>query len=353
MVLYVDDTLCTGEKEEVEWVYKQIEQHVKIERLGKLKKHLGIWYEWRRDLKGEIYLETHMPKIIKEISDSFEKATGKKAKEYDTPGAPGKSLGKNEGPVEKLDEYRSIVGKVMYLATKQRPDISNAVRELATHLANPGKEHWKALERCVGYLERKGSRNLILRRPTSLTSISDCDSDYANDPKDRKSISGRINTLGGMITSWTSKKQRTVSLSSSEAEYQALSECVQEAMFTKNLVKEITGEEHTAIIYEDNSGTIFLVKNQQVSARTKHIDIRHHYMRNLQKDKHIDIRFKRSENNSSDIMTKNTTKEIHEKHSERIRNGTLNFRKEDVAENESKQTLITNYFTQAKRRGSA
>jgi hypothetical protein len=138
---------------------------------------------------------------------------------------------------------------------------------------------------------------------------------------DRKSISGRINTLGGMTTNWTSKKQNTVSLSNSEAEYQSLSECVQESVFTQDLVEE----RKTAIIYEDNLGTIFLVKNQQLSSRTKHIDIRHHYMRDLQDNKALDVIFKRSENNSADIMTKNTTREVHDNHTQQIRNGTLPF----------------------------
>jgi hypothetical protein len=132
-----------------------------------------------------------------------------------------------------------------------------------------------------------------------------------------------------MTTNWTSKKQNTVSLSSSEAEYQALRN-VQESVFTQNLVEELTGKRKPAIIYEDNLGTIFLVKNQQVSSRTKHIGIRHQYMRDLQDNKALDVRFKRSENNSANIMTKNTTREVHDKHTQQIRNGTLPFWKEDV-----------------------
>jgi hypothetical protein len=138
-----------------------------------------------------------------------------------------------------------------------------------------------------------------------LPSISDCDSDYAKDENDRRSVSGQLNTLGGMNTNWTSTKQHTVSFSSSEAEFQALSECVQEAVFTQNLIEELAGQKKPAIIYEEDLGTIFQVKNQQVSSRTKHIDIRHHFIRDLQDKKELDVRFKRSENNSADIMTKN------------------------------------------------
>jgi hypothetical protein len=138
-----------------------------------------------------------------------------------------------------------------------------------------------------------------------------------------------------MTTNGTSKKQNTVSLSSSAAEYQALSKCVQESVFTQNLVEELTGKRKPVIIYKDNFGTIFLVKSQQVSSRTKHIDIWHHYMRDLQDRKALDVRFKRSENNSADIMTKNTTREVHEKHTQQIRNGTLPFWKEYVKQDSS------------------
>jgi hypothetical protein len=108
---------------------------------------------------------------------------------------------------------------------------------------------------------------------------------------------------------------------------------VQEAVFTQNLLMELTGERKPAIIYEDSlAGAIFLVKNQQVSARTIHIDRRRHFMRELQAKKDLDVRFKRSEENSADIMTMNTTRDIQEKHTKRIRNGTLAFWKEDVTQ---------------------
>jgi hypothetical protein len=117
---------------------------------------------------------------------------------------------------------------------------------------------------------------------------------------------------------------------------------VQESVFTQNLVEELTGKRKPAIIYEDNLGTIFLVKNQQLSSRTKHIDIRHHCMRDLQDNQALDVRFKRSENNSTDIMTKNKTREDHDKHTQQIRSGTLPFWKEDV-----KQDSFVTEFTKS------
>ena len=85
-----------------------------------------------------------------------------------------------------------------------------------------------------------------------------------------------------------------------------------------------------AIIYGDNLGSIFLSKNTQVSARTKHIDIKHHYIRELREKGRLDIRFERSEDNTSDIMTKNLNRELHVKHADNIRNGTLACWREDV-----------------------
>jgi Reverse transcriptase (RNA-dependent DNA polymerase) len=168
LVLYVDDTLCAGERREVEWAYKKIEEKIKIVKLGRLKKHLGTIYDWKQDKSGNTYLEASMPKMIDEISEKFEQARGKKAKEYATPGTPGKTSKRNEGNIVDIDAYRSIVGKIMYYAIKIAPEICNTIRELAGHLSNPGEEHWKALERCVGNLTSEGTKPLCLRKPRVL-----------------------------------------------------------------------------------------------------------------------------------------------------------------------------------------
>jgi hypothetical protein len=106
-------------------------------------------------------------------------------------------------------------------------------------------------------------------------------------------------------------------------------------VFTQNLVGEPRGQKKPATIYEYNVGTIFLVKNQQVSSRTKHIDIRHHFIRDLQDKKEVDVRFKRSENNAADIMTNNTTRDVHDKHTQQVRDGTLPLWKENVKQDDS------------------
>jgi hypothetical protein len=109
---------------------------------------------------------------------------------------------------------------------------------LALHLSNPGEEHWIELGKCVGYLSYGKNLSFIYRKPSELRSISTCNSKYAQDPNNRKSILGRINTFGGTLSNWTSKKQGAVTLSSTDAEYYSLSECAQESKTNPNLLKK-------------------------------------------------------------------------------------------------------------------
>jgi len=279
-----------------------------------------------------------MPKIVEDIEEVYQRATGKKAKHYDTPGWPGKTLDKNTGEMVDIDNYRSLVGKLLYFSVKVAPELSNATRDLAGHMSNPGADHWKAAERLVGYVSKK-KIGLTYRQPRELRSISYCDSDYAKDTNDRKSISGRINTLGGMITSWSSKKQNTVTLSSTEAEYLSMASCCQEVKFTNMLLKELLGDFKPAIVYEDNVGAIFLVKNQQVGVRTKHIDVCHHFICNMESNNELDVCFCRSKSNPSDICTKNVSVKLFEKHAKDIEDGTLQCWREDVKTNTTTRSL--------------
>jgi len=136
--------------------------------------------------------------------------------------------------------------------------------------------------------------------------------------------SGLVTTLGGAIVLWGSKKQSTVTLSSTEAEYIALSNCAQEAKFLQMLISELGFKTvRPGIIYEDNMGAIYLSKNDHVSARTKHIDIRHHFLRELQDQGDIEVVKIDTSENPADISTKNTRESTHTKHAERIRMGHL------------------------------
>jgi len=134
------------------------------------------------------------------------------------------------------------------------------------------------------------------------------DTDYAKDEEDdRKSISGWISTLGGMLIGWNLKKQHTVSLSSCESKYISYGESCQEAVFMNQLLDELLHNDSSATVYRDNQGVLFLVKNRQVSQRTKHIDIRSHFVQDLQCAKKVIGAYVRSEENMANRATKNSS----------------------------------------------
>jgi hypothetical protein len=157
----------------------------------------------------------------------------------------------------------------MYYVTKIAPDCAITEGELSQFMARPTQEHWRAMERLVGYMKQKTSHDLIYRKPRELRAIGSADSNYATNPDDRKSISGNIHTLGGMLTRWSSKKKGSVTPSSTEAEYVSRGSQIQETNVQQMLLEEIASNVNLAVVYEDNQGRIYLAKNKQVGSRTK------------------------------------------------------------------------------------
>jgi hypothetical protein len=170
------------------------------------------------------------------------------------------------------------------------------------------------------------------RKPTELRVISESDANYATNQDDRRSTTGGIHTVGGTIVNWVSKTQPTVALSSCEAELMGILSGAQEVKFINMLLEEFGRCIKPAILFCDNTGALHLVRNAQVSQRTKHIDVRHCFVRELQASNELSTRFIRGEDNASDLTTKNVSVGIHNQHSGHIRNGTLSqtWKREDV-----------------------
>ncbi len=146
----------------------------------------------------------------------------------------------------------------MFYSRKVAPECANAIRKLAQCMDHPGIEQWKYLTRLMGYFKYSPYTSLLLRKPTKLQVISWVDSNLAQGITDRVSITGGITTLGGQLLSHVSKKQDGVSLLSTEAEYKAMSVLAQDVMFCNMLLEELVGEAETPVLYEDNTGAIFL-----------------------------------------------------------------------------------------------
>jgi hypothetical protein len=150
----VDDTVLLGICTKIDRYKMEITKHFGYTDLGKLKKHLGVWYEELRDKNSERYIVAMITHYVNGIIKIYEDHTGEEVKEFNTPGSPGKSTEKFKGEAHKPEIYRKIGGKIMYLVTKLYPEGSNAARELARQFRNPSKEHWKELERLIGYLKK-------------------------------------------------------------------------------------------------------------------------------------------------------------------------------------------------------
>ena len=120
-----------------------------------------------------------------------------------------------------------------------------------------------------------------------------------------------------------SQTQQSTTLSSTEAEYCALAMAAQDVMFQATLLEEIIGRKVPSVLLEDNTGAIFLIKNQQVGPRTKHIDVRHHFLRELHEDGRLIVKYTKLDDNDADIMTKNVTFILLLKHRNHVRNGMM------------------------------
>lgn len=180
-------------------------------------------------------------------------------------------------PISNSTPFRAVVGSLLYLSCCSRPDISTAVGELCRFSANPGPQHWTAVKQVLRYLQ--GTRSTGIQLGGNLTLIGWSDANWGGDIHTRRSATGYIFKLGLGPVSWNSKRQPTVALSSCEAEYMALSAATQEALWLRSLLQGLGLQQRATLIYEDNQGAIELTKNFKNHSRTKHIDIRYHFVK--------------------------------------------------------------------------
>lgn len=225
---------------------------------------------------------------------------------------------------EDLHTYQRLIGKLMYLACGTRPDIAFAVGQLSKHNADLRKGHLQVAKRVVRYLKRTMSLGLVYgRRPNSQQPrdpppyglIGYADSNFARDPEDHKSVMGYCFFLNGAVVSWSSKKQRTVSTSITEVEYITLGHAAREAVWIRRFVNKLEIKVTEKItLHGDNKMSIALTKNAESQRRTKHIDVQHHYIRELIEEGELTVTWIPGSEMLADGMTKALPTEIFKKH---------------------------------------
>jgi hypothetical protein len=282
-----------------------------------LQNYVGCHFD-EKD-KGTVVVT--QPKLFASLKKKFGKLVDNS--EYATPAAPRSVIMRPEESDTKISEdkqkdFRSGVGMLLYLVKYSRPDMANITRELSKVMDGATEAHWKALLRAINYALSTEKKGLVLS-PTLmdgkfiLNGLSD--SEYAGDRETRHSVFGYIVYFCGAPIAWKSKAMRSVTLSTTEAEYVAISEVTKEIMFAKQVISTANIEVKLPIgIQVDNIGAIYLTSNYTTGQNTKHVDIRYHYVRELIESGVLQVNFVRSNDNESDIMTKNTTRDLFEKH---------------------------------------
>jgi transposase InsO family protein len=215
--------------------------------------------------------------------------------------------------------YMEITGTVMYAAISTRPDIAHAVHYLASHMQAPTLRHMQAAERVLRYLAGTKEVGLVFgsrnggtvgdsrgrRAQVQVDVCAFADADWANDKGDRRSISGWAAKLNDDIVSWSSKKQRVVALSTCEAELYAESAAIQEVLWLRGLMEELGLHTQTgSTVYGDNQSTIAVSANGVKGERTKHVDVKYHFVTEAVERGVVTLRWVPTAQQQADIFTK-------------------------------------------------
>lgn len=319
--IYVDDGCIVGDPATINKIIQELGTCFTVKRLGPLKNYVGCHFDESKN--GTIIVT--QPKLFASLKKKFGKLVDNA--EYATPAAPRFTIVRHEKDVIKISDskqkdYRSGVGMLLYLVKYSRPDLANITRELSKVMDGATKAHWKALIRAISYALSTEEKGLILkpkRLEESLVLRGVSDSEYGGDRETRHSVFGYIVYFCGAPIAWKSKAMRSVTLLSTEAEYVAISEITKEIIFAKQVIETANIDIKLPIeIQVDNVGAIYLTQNYTTGQNTKHVDICYHFVRELIEDKVLQVNFIRSEENESDIMTKNTTRELFEKHQNKL-----------------------------------
>jgi len=292
LAIYVDDILLAGNRIIVERTKELIKNKFKIKDIGNVNFIIGIKF-----IKHKAGYFINQTRYIKEIIEKFEMNNA----------TPTKNLIPSENEELrkiKVDQtkYRSAIGNLLYLSICTRPDIIYPISKAAQKSKDPNLEDWQNVLKIIKYLKGTIKYGINFSRNPNISVFTDAD--YAGDIETRRSTTGFVILIGNSPTSWCSKLQRCISTSIAESEYYSLSECCKHCMWYMNLLNELKYKIKNIEINIDNKAAIYNAKNQSINPKTKHMDIRVHYIRELIKDEKIKLKYVKSQYNLADGFTK-------------------------------------------------
>ena len=308
--VFVDDTAIAGRLTDVLRAKQELMKEFSMTDLGEIKRFLGMEIKRNREKRSiAVYQKAYVEGILRKYRmDQSNPMPTPIGTEYH----PHKRL-ENEEPADK-QLYQSLVGSLIYAANTTRPDIAAAVGIAGQFMSDPSIYHWKAVKRILRYLKGTIKKGLVLGGDDqNMVLEAWVDSDWASDVETRKSRAGFVVKLGSGAVMWGSKKQQVVALSSSEAEYMALSIVTRELLWARQFLEEIGFYQTKAtVVHEDNRGCIFIANENAINHRTKHIDIRHHFIRDAVKKGQVVLHPCSTNEMIADSLTKGVSKEKNE-----------------------------------------
>nr|GFA00341.1 putative ribonuclease H-like domain-containing protein [Tanacetum cinerariifolium] len=295
--VYVDDIIFGSSNPQLCREFKAL-MHDKFQMsdMGELNFFLGLQVLQKED---GIFLSQD-----KYVGDILKKFRYTNVRSSNTPMDKENPWGKyGTGKDVDLHLYRSMIGSLMY-PTTSRPDIMFAICACARHQVTPKECHLHAVKRIFRYLKGHPKLGLWYPKESPFDLVSFSDSDYGGATQDRKSTTGGCQFLGRRLISWKCKKQTIVATSTTEAEYVAAASCCGQVMWIQNQLLDYGYNFMNTKIYIDNNSAICMVKNIIYHSKTKHIEIRHHFIRDCFEKKLNSVDHIHTEENVADLLTK-------------------------------------------------
>lgn len=297
IALYVDDFFVfSNNQQETEHVISVLSSKFKIKNLGQVQQCLGMRVTVDKKLN---VVTLDQEKYIDQLLDKFNMSNCKVAS---TPMECKLEMDKSDYCEQEIP-YQQLIGSLMYLSVLTRPDISFCVSYLSQFNKCHTDVHWNYAKRILRYLKRTKTYCLKFVKGTAEL-VGYVDADWASNTYDRKSYTGFCFKMSGSAISWESKKQRTVALSSMESEYMAIAEACKEAMYLRLLLCEVTGSLNTVLLYNDSQSAQKLVANYVCHRKSKHIDIRYHFIKDAVSNKVIQLEYLPTTDMPADVLTK-------------------------------------------------
>ena len=296
--VYVDDLVVTGSNtEEINLFKKQMMAEFEMTDLGLLSYYLGIEVDQKED-----FITVKQSGYARKVLEQFGMSECNSTK---FPMEPGCKLNADKGG-QQVDatEYRKMIGCLRYLL-HSRPDLAYSVGVASRFMERPTVMHAKAVKQILRYL--RGTINLGLvyvQGGCADKLVGYSDSDHGADAVERRSTGGMAFYLNENLVTWCSQKQKTVSLSSCESEFMAATAAAKQALWLRNLISEITREKpKTVTLFVDNNSAIALMKNPVFHGRSKHIDLKYHFIRECIERGQIVVRRVGTEEQKADVLT--------------------------------------------------